>query len=318
LIIRGAMTTGELVGLIVYATQILMSLNMLSMVLTMITISRASAERIVTLLDEQSTMTTIPDPVTTVADGSVRFEGVYFGYGDAEHAQVLRDINLAIGAGETIGIIGGTGSGKTSLVQLIPRLYDVTSGRVTVGGVDVRDYDLDVLRSRVAMVLQKNVLFAGTVRENLLWGNRDASDEELRRACRLAQADDFIQALPGGYDGLVDQGGSNFSGGQRQRLCIARALLKNPTILILDDSTSALDTKTDEKLRAGLANSLPGVTTLIIAQRVASVMHADRIIVMDNGRVDGYGSHEELLATNTIYQEVYHSQTRQDDGEMAN
>lgn len=313
LIVSHSMTTGQLMGLLTYAMQILMSLMMLSMVLMMLTMSRASAERIVEVLDEKTSLHNQTEPVTKTAAGDVSFRNVDFGYAGSGHGMALRDINLDIAGGQTIGVVGGTGSGKSTLVQLIPRLYDVTNGAVLVGGVDVRKYDLETLRNNVAMVLQKNTLFSGTIRENLQWGDPHADDMRIREACRLAQANDFIEALPLGYDAPVEQGGGNFSGGQRQRLCIARALLKNPRILILDDSTSALDSKTDEDVRQALKEHLPGVTKFIIAQRVAQVMHADRIVVMEGGRVDGFGSHEELLRDNRIYREVYQSQIR--DGE---
>ena len=311
LIVGSSMTTGQLMGLISYATQILMSLMMLSMVLVMLTVSRASAERIVEVLEEKSALTAPPNPIASLADGSIEFRNVDFGYGGAEHVLCLKGVNLAVQSGETVGVIGGTGSGKTTLVQLIPRLYDATAGVVSVGGRDVREYDLETLRDGVAMVLQKNTLFAGTVRDNLRWGNADAGDDELAEACRLARADEFLPPLPGGLDEPVEQGGTNFSGGQRQRLCIARALLKKPKILIFDDSTSAVDSKTDEEIRRNLSESMPGVTKLVIAQRIATVMHLDRIVVVDGGRIDGVGSHEELLRTNRIYQEVYRSQVRE-------
>ena len=307
-----AMTTGDLTSMITYVMQILMCLMMLSMIFMQIIMSRAAGERIVEILDEESSIVSPADPVTTVADGSITFENVTFTYNDKAAKPVLDRIDLRIRSGETIGILGGTGSSKSSLVQLIPRLYDVRQGAVKVGGVDVRDYDLEVLRNEVAMVLQKNVLFSGTIKENLRWGNPDATDEELVHACRLAQADGFIRDFPDGYDTYIEQGGSNVSGGQRQRLCIARALLKKPKILILDDSTSAVDTKTDALIRQAFAQEIPGTTKLIIAQRVSSVQDADRIIVMHDGRVDGFGTHEELLRTNTIYREVYESQNRKE------
>lgn len=309
-IVAGGMTTGQLMGLITYAMQILNSLMMLSMVMMMLTVSRASAERIVEVLDERAKIANPAEPATAIADSGVAFRHVGFGYGGESQPQALKDIDFVIEPGRTIGVVGGTGSGKTTLVQLIPRLYDVTTGSIEVGGVDVRKYDIETLRNGVAMVLQKNTLFSGTVRENLQWGNPGATDAELREATAMASASSFIEALPEGYDARVEQGGSNFSGGQRQRLCIARALLKKPRILILDDSTSALDSKTDEDVRAALAEKLPGVTKLIIAQRIAQVMHADRILVMDGGRVNGFAPHDELMRTNTIYQEMYHSQIR--------
>ena len=302
------LSTGQLMSLIAYATQILMSLMMLSMVFVMITISRASAERIVEVLDEESDLKNGAHPIYEVKDGSITFENVSFKYYQSAEKECLKQINLAIESGQTIGIIGGTGSSKTSLVQLIPRLYDVTKGRVMVGGVDVRDYDLESLRQQVAMVLQKNILFSGTIKENLRWGNEQATDEELKRACELAQADDFIQNFPDGYDTYIEQGGSNVSGGQKQRLCIARALLKKPKILILDDSTSAVDTKTDALIRQGFASDIPNTTKIIIAQRISSIQDADQILVMNDGEINAIGTHDELLKTCSIYQEVYHSQ----------
>ncbi|MDO4926964.1 MAG: ABC transporter ATP-binding protein [Turicibacter sp.] len=302
------LSTGQLMSLISYATQILMSLMMLSMVFVMLTLSRASAERIVEVLEEESNLKNGDHPIHKVKNGAITFENVSFKYYQSAEKECLRHINLSIEAGQTIGIIGGTGSSKTSLVQLIPRLYDVTEGRVTVGGVDVRDYDLETLRQEVAMVLQKNVLFSGTIKENLRWGNEQASDEELKRACQLAQADDFIQTFPDKYDTYIEQGGSNVSGGQKQRLCIARALLKKPKILILDDSTSAVDTKTDALIRQGFASDIPETTKIIIAQRISSIQEADQIIVMDDGEISAIGTHDQLLQTCSIYQEVYHSQ----------
>ena len=302
------LSTGQLMSLISYATQILMSLMMLSMVFVMLTLSRASAERIVEVLEEESNLKNGDHPIDEVKNGAITFENVSFKYYQSAEKECLRHINLSIEAGQTIGIIGGTGSSKTSLVQLIPRLYDVTEGRVTVGGVDVRDYDLETLRQEVAMVLQKNVLFSGTIKENLRWGNEQASDEELKRACQLAQADDFIQNFPDKYDTYIEQGGSNVSGGQKQRLCIARALLKKPKILILDDSTSAVDTKTDALIRQGFASDIPETTKIIIAQRISSIQEADQIIVMDDGEISAIGTHDQLLQTCSIYQEVYHSQ----------
>ena len=308
--VAGGLTTGELMSLFTYALQILMCLMMISMVFVMIIIARSSAERIVEILEEESDIRNKENPVTEVADGSVEFENVEFYYAKKADKPVLDNINLKINSGETIGIIGGTGSAKSSLVQLIPRLYDVTGGDVKVGGLDVRDYDLETLRDSVAMVLQKNILFSGTIKENLRWGNEKATDEELIHACELAQADDFVQTFPHKYDTYIEQGGNNVSGGQKQRLCIARALLKNPKILILDDSTSAVDTATDAKIRKAFAEEIPNTTKLIIAQRISSVMNADRIIVLNNGVVDGFGSHEELMETNAIYREVYESQTQ--------
>lgn len=307
--------TGDLMSLLTYCMNILMSLMMLSMAFVMIAMSSASAKRIAEVLDEKSTLENPPQPECSVPDGSIQFEHVDFSYAsphsapNGEGGLVLSDINLQVKAGETIGIIGGTGSSKSSLVNLVSRLYDVTAGCVKVGGRDVRSYDLDTLRNEVSVVLQKNVLFSGTVYENLRWGDGQASDEECQRACRLACADDFIQAMPDGYDTYIEQGGSNVSGGQKQRLCIARALLKKPKILILDDSTSAVDTATDAKIRKAFAQEIPGTTKLIIAQRVSSVQNADRILVLEQGRVNGFGTHEELLAHNAIYREVYESQT---------
>ena len=307
-----AMTTGQLTSMITYVMQMLISLMMLSMIFMQIIMSRAAGERIVEILDEKSDITSPDNAVTSVADGSITFENVTFAYNDKASKPVLSHIDLDIKSGETIGILGGTGSSKSSLVQLIPRLYDAREGAVKVGGIDVRDYDLDVLRSEVAMVLQKNVLFSGTIKENLRWGNPDATDEELVHACKLAQADGFIQDFPDKYDTYIEQGGTNVSGGQRQRLCIARALLKKPKVLILDDSTSAVDTKTDALIRQAFAQEIPGTTKLIIAQRVSSVQDADRIIVMQDGKVNGFGTHEELLQTNLIYREVYESQNRKE------
>ena len=313
MVVATTMTTGQLVSLFSYALQILMSLMMLSMVFVMITISRASAERIVEVLNEEKDLHNPEHPVMTVKDGEIRFEKVSFGYSKNPDKLCLVDVDLRIESGQTVGIIGGTGSGKTTLVQLIPRLYDVTHGAVYVGGIDVRSYGLQALREQVAMVLQKNVLFSGTIKENLRWGNANATDEELIAVCRLAQADGFIRAFPEGYDTYLEQGGVNLSGGQKQRLCIARALLKKPKILILDDSTSAVDTKTDALIRKAFREMIPETTKLIIAQRVASVMDADQIIVMDQGRVAAVGKHDELLATNQIYREVYYSQLRGGD-----
>ncbi len=313
MIVVGSLTTGQLVGLITYSFQILMSLAMLSIVFVMITISRAAAERIVQVLEEQSDITNPDIPILEVTDGSVSFQNVNFSYGKDSQSLALKDVNLEIKSGETVGIIGGTGSSKTTLVQLIPRLYDVTDGVVLVGGVDVRDYDLQVLREAVAVVLQKNVLFSGAIKENLRWGNKDATDEELVQACELAQAHDFITSFPHGYDTYIEQGGTNVSGGQKQRLCIARALLAKPKILILDDSTSAVDMSTEALIRKALREEIPDTTKIIIAQRIASVMEADKILVMDCGRIDAAGTHEELLESNTIYQEVYHSQNKGED-----
>lgn len=304
------LSTGELTSLITYTMQILMSLMMFSMVLVMIIISRASAQRVVEILDEKSDITDPENPIMDVKDGSIRFENVTFSYSSRAEKPVLSGINISIESGETVGIIGGTGASKSSLVQLIPRLYDTVDGRVLVGGEDVKAYGLEALRNQVAMVLQKNVLFSGTIKENLRWGNENATDEELERACRLAQADGFIREFPDQYDTYIEQGGTNVSGGQRQRLCIARALLKTPKILILDDSTSAVDTATDSLIRQAFREELPDTTKLIIAQRVSSVQDADKIIVMDGGRINAVGTHEELLKTCEIYREVYESQNR--------
>ena len=309
-IVIGTMSTGNLMSFFTYIMQILSSLMMLSMVFVMITMSRASAERIVEVLDEQSDITNCDDPVYEVKDCSIQFTDVCFSYAKRPDKTVLDDIDLVIPSGQTVGIIGGTGSSKSSLVQLIPRLYDVTGGSVKVGGIDVRRYDLQTLRHNVAMVLQKNTLFSGTIKDNLRWGNPDATDEELVHACKLAQADDFIRAFPDGYETHIEQGGTNVSGGQKQRLCIARAILRKPKILILDDSTSAVDTKTDALIRKAFREEIPDTTKIIIAQRISSVMDADQIIVMDNGRINACGTHEELMATNEIYREVYESQQK--------
>lgn len=310
MIVGGSLTTGELMSLLTYCMNILMSLMMLSMVFVMITMSMASAERVAEVINEKTDLTDPENPITEVPDGSIVFDHVDFSYKKDSKEPVLKDVNLSIRSGETIGIIGGTGSAKSSLVSLISRLYDVTQGSVLVGGIDVRRYHMDTLRNQVAVVLQKNVLFSGTILENLRWGNKEASEEECRRACELACADDFIQRMPDKYETYIEQGGTNVSGGQKQRLCIARALLKKPKILILDDSTSAVDTATDARIRKAFAEEIPDTTKLIIAQRVSSIQSADRIIVMDNGRINGFGTHEELLADNAIYQEVYNSQTK--------
>lgn len=310
LIVGGSMTTGELTSMFSYTMQILMSLMMVAMVFVMITMAKASAERVVELLTEKSDLHNPANPVREVADGSIDFDNVDFSYKGDKKKLALRDVDLHIKSGQTIGILGGTGSSKSTLVQLIPRLYDVSTGSIRVGGHDVREYDLRTLRDSVAMVLQKNVLFSGTIKENLRWGNEHATDEELVHACELAQADGFIRALPDGYDTKLEQGGTNVSGGQKQRLCIARALLKNPKILILDDSTSAVDTHTDALIRGAFRNELPHVTKLIIAQRVASVEDADRVIVLDGGRIAAFDTPESLMKTNKIYQEVAASQKK--------
>ncbi|MCX4308033.1 MAG: ABC transporter ATP-binding protein [Acetatifactor sp.] len=309
MIVQNELTTGQLMSLLTYCMNILMNLMMLSMIFVMLTMSGASARRVCEVLEEKPDLTDPEEPVTEVADGSICFDNVSFRYKKDAEAFVLKNIDLEIRSGETIGIIGGTGSAKSSLVNLISRLYDVSEGRLLVGGVDVRQYDMEVLRNQVAVVLQNNVLFSGTILENLRWGDREATEEECRRACELACADEFIQKFPEGYNTFIEQGGTNVSGGQKQRLCIARALLKKPKILILDDSTSAVDTATDAKIRKAFAEEIPGTTKLIIAQRISSVEHADRIIVMHEGQIDGFGTHEELLAGNEIYRDVYESQT---------
>ena len=304
------LTTGDLTALVTYAMQILMAMMMLSMVFVMCIISQASAERICQVLNEESTVTNPANPIKEVADGSIEFDNVDFRYSDNSEKPVLDNINLKIRSGMTVGIVGGTGSAKSSLVQLVPRLYDVTSGSLKVGGVDVRDYDMEVLRDQVAMVLQKNVLFSGTILDNLRWGDANATEEECIRMAKLACADEFIQRFPDKYNTWIEQGGSNVSGGQKQRLTIARALLRKPKVLILDDSTSAVDTATDAKIRKAFREEIPGTTKIIIAQRISSVQDADRILVLENGQINGLGTHAELLATNAIYQEVYNSQTQ--------
>ena len=310
MIVGGSLTTGELMSLLTYCMNILMSLMMLSMVFVMVTMSAASAERVSEVINEKADLADPQNPVMEVADGSIVFDHVDFSYKKDSKEPVLKDINLSIHAGETIGIIGGTGSAKSSLVNLISRLYDVSSGSVKVGGVDVRKYHMDSLRNQVAVVLQKNVLFSGTILENLRWGNKEASEEECRRVCQLACADDFIEKMPDKYHTYIEQGGTNVSGGQKQRLCIARALLKKPKVLVLDDSTSAVDTATDARIRKAFAEEIPDTTKLIIAQRISSIQSADRIIVMDEGRISGFGTHEELMKNNAIYQEVYNSQIK--------
>lgn len=309
MIVGGSLTTGGLMSLLTYCMTILMNLMMLAMIFVMLTMASASGKRIAEVIEEKTDITNGDDPVMEVPDGRISFEHVNFAYNKTSEEPVLKDINLEINAGETIGIIGGTGSAKSSLVNLISRLYDVSDGAVKVGGVDVRKYDLETLRDQVSVVLQKNVLFSGTILDNLRWGDKNATLEDCQRACRMACADEFIEKMPQGYNTEIEQGGTNVSGGQRQRLCIARALLKKPKILILDDSTSAVDTATDAKIRKAFAEEIPGTTKLIIAQRISSVQGCDRIIVMDDGKVNGFGTHEELLKTNDIYREVYESQT---------
>ena len=315
LIVGGQMQTGQLSSIITYAWQILSSLMMLSMVFVMVIMAQSSAERIIEVIEEEPALKNKENPVKEVNNGSIKFENVSFAYSDEKEEDkfALENINIDIKEGETIGIIGGTGSSKSSLVQLIPRLYDVTKGSIKVGGIDVRDYDIHALRDAVAMVLQKNVLFSGTIAENLRWGKKDADEEELQEACKLAQADGFIQEFPSKYDTVLDQGGTNVSGGQKQRICIARAILKKPKILILDDSTSAVDTKTDALIRKAFREEIPNTTKIIIAQRVSSIEDADKIIVLNEGKIDGIGTSEELLKTNAIYREVYESQTKGGD-----
>lgn len=314
-IVAGGMQTGELSSIVTYAWQILTSLMMLSMVFVMVIMAQSSAERIIEVIDEEPTIKNKENAIKEVKDASIEFENVTFAYSDEEEEgkNALENINLKIKSGETIGIIGGTGSSKSSLVQLIPRLYDVTKGKVKVGGIDVRDYDIKALRDSVAMVLQKNVLFYGTIAENLRWGKKDADEEELQEICKLSQADSFIQEFPSKYDTLLDQGGTNVSGGQKQRICIARAILKQPKILILDDSTSAVDTKTDALIRRAFREKIPNTTKIIIAQRVSSIEDADQIVVLNEGKIDGIGTSKELLETNQIYKEVYESQMKGGD-----
>ena len=310
-----AVNVGEMSAMLTYGIQVLMQLMMLSMIYVILTMSAESARRIVEVLDEKSSLESPADAVMSVSDGSIDFDGVSFKYSEAADRYALENVDLHIKSGMTVGIIGGTGSSKTTLVQLIPRLYDATVGSVRVGGIDVKRYDLDTLRDSVAMVLQKNLLFSGTIKDNLRWGNADATDEEMEEACRLSQADEFVRSFPDGYDTYIEQGGSNVSGGQKQRLCIARALLKKPKILILDDSTSAVDTKTDALIRQGFKQYIPDTTKIIIAQRIASVQDADLILVMDNGRIAEYGTHDELMASSPIYRETYEQQTRKTGGE---
>lgn len=310
MIVGGSLTTGELMSMFTYTTTILMSLMMLSMIFVMLSMSMASIDRINEVLNEKSDIVSKENAITTVKDGSISFRHVNFAYTKDQEEPNLVDINVDIASGETIGILGGTGSGKTSFVSLIPRLYDVTDGELLVGAINVKEYDLEVLRNQVAMVLQNNVLFSGTIKENLRWGNPNATDEEMINACKLAQADEFISRFPDGYDTWIEQGGSNVSGGQRQRLCIARALLKNPKILILDDSTSAVDTKTDYLIRKAFREDIPDTTKIIISQRISSIQDAQRIIVLDDGHISGIGTHDELLKNNPIYQEVYETQVK--------
>lgn len=312
LIVSHSMTEGELMSMVTYAMQILSSLMMLSMIFVMITISRASAERICEVLSEETDLKNPKNPIFDVADGSIEFKNVFFSYGknNDKGGNCLKMVSVKINSGETVGIIGGTGSAKSTFISLIPRLYDATEGSVFVGGKDVRDYDIESLRNQVSVVLQKNELFSGTIKENLRWGNENATDEELIHACKLAEADRFISEFPDGYDTMIEQGGTNVSGGQKQRICIARALLKNPKILILDDSTSAVDTKTDALIRKAFAEDIPNTTKIIIAQRISSVEQADKIIVLDDGKIDGIGTHKELLENNEIYKEVYYSQQK--------
>ena len=313
MVVASNLTTGELMSLFTYTMSILSSLMMISMIFVMLSMSTASAQRIVELLEEKPDIVNPENPVMEVKDGSIVFENVHFGYAKGEDKEVLSDIDVCIASGETIGILGPTGSSKTTMMSLIPRLYDVDNGVVKVGGVDVREYDLKTLRDSVAMVLQKNVLFSGTIKDNLRWGNEEATDEQMIEACKLACADDFIQSFPNQYDTFIEQGGTNVSGGQKQRLCIARALLKNPKVLILDDSTSAVDTRTDKMIRESFRTYLPDTTKIIISQRISSLEDADRIMVLDDGKITGIGTHEELLKNNAIYQEVYQTQKKGDE-----
>ncbi len=311
----GTLTTGDLSSLITYGINILSALMMLAMILIMITMSVASAKRIAEVMEEESTLTNPENALTTVADGSVDFDSVTFKYSDKAENAVLSDIDLHIKSGETVGVLGGTGSSKTSLVNLISRLYDVTDGEVKVGGVNVKAYDLDTLRQNVAVVLQKNVLFSGTIEENLKWGDENATEEEMKKACEISQADEYIRSFPDGYQTYLEEGGTNLSGGQKQRLCIARALLRKPKILILDDSTSAVDTKTDALIRKGLKETMPETTKIIIAQRISSIQDADKIVVLDNGTINGIGSHEELMKTNAIYKDIFETQNKTGGGD---
>ena len=313
LVVVEELTTGELASMFNYTMNILMSLMMVSMMFVMVTMAKASGDRIAEVLNEKTTIFNCDNPVNEIKDGAVEFKNVYFSYLNNEDKMVLKDINFKINSGETVGIIGGTGSGKSALVQLIPRLYDVMKGEVSVGGIDVKEYDLTKLRDNVAMVLQKNILFSGTIKDNLKWGNMDATDEEIINACKLAQADEFIEKMPLKYDTILERGGTNVSGGQKQRLCIARALIKKPKILILDDSTSAVDTKTDSLIKKAFREYIPETTKIIIAQRISSIEDADKIIVIDSGMINGVGTHDELLKNNSIYQEVYLTQTKGDD-----
>jgi ATP-binding cassette subfamily B protein len=312
MIILGNMLTGELMSFISYVTQILMSLMMLSMAFVQLSISRASVERIAEVINEEPEIRNNNNPLKNIPNGSVEFENAYFSYNENAEEYILEDINIHINSGESIGIIGGTGSGKTTLVQLIPRLYDVHKGKVKVGGIDVKDYDLEALRESVSMVLQKNVLFSGTIKENLRWGDKNATDEEIIEACKAAQAHDFIMSFPNGYDTWIEQGGVNLSGGQKQRLCIARALIKKPKIIILDDSTSAVDTATDSAIRAALRKNLRDMTSIIIAQRISSIMDCDKIFVMNDGKIETEGNHETLMEKSEVYREIYHSQMKEE------